>query len=115
MQLERGRYGEFLACSAYPGCDHTESLNSGNVGKSTGVRCPAPGCDGELVQRTSKRGKTFYGCSRFPQCDMATWDKPVDKPCPDCGAPFLVEKTTKKQGTFLACRTEGCGYRETPD
>jgi DNA topoisomerase-1 len=115
MVLKRGRYGEFLACSAYPGCDHTESLNSGNAGKSTGVRCPAPGCDGELVERTSKRGKTFYGCSRFPQCDMASWDKPVDKPCPDCGAAFLVEKTTKKLGTFLACRTEGCGYRETPD
>lgn len=111
MVIKRGRYGEFLACSGYPDCKQTQSLNA-NGGQPTGVACPVKGCDGQLVQKTSKRGKIFYGCNRFPECDYATWDRPVAKTCPVCGAAFLVEKTTKKQGTFLTCLTEGCGHRE---
>jgi DNA topoisomerase-1 len=112
MVVKRGRYGEFLACSGYPECKHTQSLNA-NGGEPTGVNCPVKGCSGELVRKTSRRGKVFYGCNRFPECDYAIWDRPVDKTCPVCGAAFLVEKTTKKQGTFLTCLTEGCGHRET--
>ncbi len=110
MVVKRGRYGTFLACSAYPDCKFTQSLGQEGAGRSTGVRCPADGCDGELVERKSKRGKIFYGCSRFPNCDFALWDKPVNTPCPQCGAPFLVEKTTKKRGTFLTCRHRDCDY-----
>ena len=112
MVIKRGRYGEFLACSGYPECNHTQSLHSNGPGKPTDVHCPAENCSGEMVEKTSRRGKTFYGCSRFPECTFAIWDKPVDRECPVCKAKFLVEKTTKKRGTFLACITEGCGYKE---
>jgi len=111
MLVKHGRYGEFLACSGYPECKNTRSVNGG-IGKTTGVKCPGEGCDGELVERKSKRGKVFYGCSKYPECSYALWDKPVDKECPECGEKFLVEKTTKKQGTFLKCLNQACGFQE---
>jgi DNA topoisomerase I len=115
MVIKDGRYGTFFACSGYPDCKTTLSTSSNGSGEKTGVDCPEPDCDGELLQRSSKRGKIFYGCSRFPDCTFATWDKPVAKECPECGAKFLVEKTTKKQGTFLACNTKGCGFKATSE
>jgi DNA topoisomerase I len=115
MLIKEGKYGTFYACSGYPDCKTTQSTNSTNGGEKTGVHCPEQGCEGELVQRSSKRGKIFYGCSRFPDCTFATWDKPVAKACPECGAKFLVEKTTKKQGTFLVCNTKGCGFKVAPE
>jgi DNA topoisomerase-1 len=113
MVIKRGRYGEFLACSGYPDCEHTQSLNSNGPGKPIGVKCPQNGCSGDVVERQSKRGKIFYGCSRFPDCNFATWDKPVATECPSCGAKFLVEKTTKKEGTVLACIENGCGFKKS--
>jgi DNA topoisomerase-1 len=115
MLIKEGKYGTFYACSGYPDCKTTQSTNSTNGGEKTGVHCPEQGCDGELVQRSSKRGKIFYGCSRFPDCTFATWDKPVAKECPECGAKFLLEKTTKKKGTFLVCNTKGCGFKITSE
>jgi len=112
MVLKQGKFGPFLACSGYPDCKTTLSVYANGNGTSTGVKCPQKNCAGELVEKHSKRGKVFYGCNRYPDCDYATWDKPVDKPCPICGAPFLVEKTTKKAGTFLACLDRDCGHRE---
>ncbi len=112
MVLKQGRFGPFLACSGYPDCKTTLSVYANGNGTSTGVKCPQKNCDGELVEKHSKRGKVFYGCNRYPDCDYATWDKPVDKACPICSAPFLVEKTTKKAGTFLACLDKDCGHRE---
>ena len=112
MVIKRGRYGEFVACSAYPDCKNTQSLNSNGANNKIGVKCPQEDCDGEIVERKSKRGKIFYGCSRFPKCEFASWDKPVDKKCPECGAKILLEKTTKKDGTFLTCLTNGCDYRK---
>ena len=115
MLIKEGKYGTFFACSGYPDCKNTQSTNSTSGGEKTGVDCPEQDCDGELVQRSSKRGKIFYGCSRFPDCTFATWDKPVAKECPECGAKFLVEKTTKKQGAFLTCNTKGCGFKATSE
>jgi len=112
MVVKHGKYGTFLACSGYPDCKHTQSLYSNNAEQDTGVNCPQKDCDGKLVQRQSKRGKIFYGCSRFPDCNFALWDKPVPKNCPLCGADFVVEKSTKKQGTFMACHTKGCKFKE---
>ena len=112
MVIKRGRYGGFLACSGYPECKSTQSLNSNGNGKKIGLQCPQKDCSGEIVERSSKRGKIFYGCNRFPECTFATWDKPLSRECPVCGASFLVEKTTKKQGTFVTCLTEGCGFKE---
>jgi DNA topoisomerase-1 len=98
-----GRFGEFISCSNYPKCKYIKQ-------ETTGVACPRPGCGGELVVKKSKRGKAFYGCSQYPKCDSVYWDKPVSEVCPNCNAPFLLEKTTKKQGTFRYCAREECGY-----
>ncbi|HEY8225625.1 MAG TPA: type I DNA topoisomerase [Pyrinomonadaceae bacterium] len=101
-----GRYGEFISCSNYPKCKYIKQ-------ESTGVKCVRPGCKGELVVKKSKRGKVFYGCSMYPDCDRVYWDKPVAEACPNCKAPFLLEKTTKKQGTFRYCANEECGYNSS--
>ncbi|HYY56641.1 MAG TPA: type I DNA topoisomerase [Pyrinomonadaceae bacterium] len=101
-----GRFGEFVSCSNYPKCTYIKR-------ETTGVACPRPGCRGEIVVKKSKRGKAFYGCSEYPKCDVVYWDKPVSEACPNCRAPFLLEKTTKKDGTFRYCAKEGCGYRST--
>jgi DNA topoisomerase-1 len=98
-----GRYGEFISCSNYPKCKYIKQ-------ESTGVKCTRPGCKGELVVKKSKRGKVFYSCSAYPECDRVYWDKPVAEACPKCKAPFLLEKTTKKQGTFRYCANEDCDY-----
>ncbi len=98
-----GRYGEFISCSNYPKCKYIKQ-------ESTGVKCSRPGCEGDLVVKKSKRGKLFYGCGTYPDCDRVYWDKPVLETCPNCNAPFLLEKTTKKQGTFRHCANEECGY-----
>ncbi|MBW1899263.1 MAG: type I DNA topoisomerase, partial [Deltaproteobacteria bacterium] len=113
MVLKQGRYGEFLACSGYPDCKNTQSLNGGSSGTPTGVKCSEEACEGELIERKSRRGKIFYGCSRYPDCSYATWDRPVDQECPQCGSKFLLEKTTKKQGTFWKCPNPGCDYKES--
>ncbi|MGH9961158.1 MAG: topoisomerase DNA-binding C4 zinc finger domain-containing protein, partial [Pyrinomonadaceae bacterium] len=101
-----GRYGEFISCSNYPKCKYIKQ-------QTTGVACPSDGCAGELVVKKSKRGKVFYGCSQYPDCDAVYWSKPVAEVCPRCEAPFLLEKTTKKQGTFRYCANEDCGYNSS--
>jgi len=112
MVVKQGKYGSFLACSGYPECKNTRSINPEHTSQNTGVDCPEEGCPGKLVERKSKRGKIFYGCSRYPDCTYAIWDKPVAQECPRCGTPFMVEKTTKRRGAFLACLTKDCGHTE---
>ena len=99
-----GPYGEFVSCANYPACKYIKR-------ETTGVACPRAGCRGEIVVKKSKRGKVFYGCSEYPQCDAVYWDKPVSEVCPQCNAPFMLEKTTKR-GTTRVCVAEGCGHRE---
>jgi len=102
-----GRFGEFISCSNYPKCKYIKQ-------ETVGVSCSRPGCKGEIVVKKSKRGKAFYGCSEYPNCNVVYWDKPVLETCPQCNAPFLLEKTTKKTGTFRYCADESCGYRSDP-
>jgi DNA topoisomerase-1 len=102
-----GRFGEFISCSNYPKCKYIKQ-------ETVGVSCSRPGCKGEIVVKKSKRGKAFYGCSEYPNCNVVYWDKPVLETCPNCNAPFLLEKTTKKQGTFRYCANEACGYSSNP-
>jgi len=85
---------------------------SENSHKDIGVNCMESGCAGKIVEKKSKRGKIFYGCSRYPDCTFASWDRPVNKACPKCGSDFLVEKETKRDGTFLKCPKPKCGYTE---
>ncbi|WP_407923295.1 DNA topoisomerase family protein [Desulfobotulus alkaliphilus] len=118
MVVKQGRFGTFLACSGYPECKNTSSIHAGQPqggGEGTGVACPEEGCSGELVERKSRRGKVFYGCKRYPDCTFAIWDKPIAEKCPDCGHPYLVEKTTKKLGTHLKCPAAGCNFTRSPD
>ncbi|PIE67603.1 MAG: DNA topoisomerase I [Deltaproteobacteria bacterium] len=111
MVIKRGRYGAFIACTGYPECKHTQSLNSGKHARSTGVGCPETGCDGTVVEKSSKRGKIFYGCNRYPKCEFASWDKPVAVQCPICGSGYMVEKTTKRHGTQQVCPNRDCRHR----
>jgi DNA topoisomerase-1 len=95
MMVRVGRFGRFAACSRYPDCKGTAPLE-------IGVGCPREGCTGRLVEKRSKRGRTFYGCNRYPDCDFASWSKPVPTPCPDCGG-LVVEKASKAKGSFQQC------------
>jgi len=103
LVYKNGRFGRFLACSGYPKCKHIQAEKSG-------VRCPQQGCGGELIKKISKKGKVFYSCSNYPKCTFAIWDKPINRPCPDCHSPYLLEKENKKQGLHVKCPNEQCGY-----
>jgi DNA topoisomerase I len=108
MARRRSRFGEFLGCSGYPDCDFIKRLQAAPV--KTGVACPE--CkEGEILERRSRRGKLFYGCGRYPKCKFASWDKVIAAPCPSCGAGYLVEKTTKREGTVWKCANAECGYK----
>jgi DNA topoisomerase-1 len=109
MVIRRGRYGEFLACSRYPDCKTTSPV-------SLGVDCPRPGCGGYLTEKRSKRGKVFFGCSNYAKskCDFVSWDRPIPKPCPNCGAPFILQKVLRS-GSRLRCIVPGCGWGADAD
>ena len=102
LVIKHGRFGEFTACSNYPKCKYVKQ-------QTTGIPCPQCG-QGELIQRRSRRGKTFYGCNRYPECDFVAWARPVPEKCPECGSPYLIEKNLKK-GTVLACPQKGCKFQ----
>ncbi len=104
MVLKHGRFGEFLGCSTYPECKNTASI-------PTGVSCPEENCDGLLVKRRTRKGRTFYGCSSYPGCGYAIWDKPIPVTCPACQAGFMVEKK-KDGGKKLVCLE--CGEAVDP-
>ncbi len=101
--IERmGRFGRFYACSKFPECKYTESIENKNT--NLGIKCPK--CkDGDIIARKTKRGKLFYGCNRFPKCDFALWDKPVNELCPKCDS-ILIE-TKKKQ---IKCSNKECDF-----
>ena len=103
MVIKHGRYGKFLACSGFPECKNTKPYLD-----KIGVKCPK--CkDGEIVKRKSKKGKTFYGCSNYPECDFVSWDKPTNKKCPKCGS-MMVEKFSKKRGSYYKCSNKDCKH-----
>ena len=106
MAVRRGRYGEFLACTGYPDCKTTRPL-AGVV-----MDCPEDGCGGVIVQRRSRRGRTFFGCNNYPTCTFTTWQRPVAQPCAQCAAPYLLEKSSKK-GVSLRCPK--CGAETVPE
>jgi DNA topoisomerase-1 len=94
LLLRHGRFGEFVSCSGYPECKWVKQ-------NFIGVKCPE--CkDGDLAEKKARRGNYFYGCSNYPKCEFTSANKPVAEPCPECGSPYLLEKTLK-DGTFLVC------------
>ncbi len=98
-----GRFGEFVACSNYPTCKYVKQ-------KTIGVACP--NCtQGEVVERRSKRGKTFFGCNRYPECDFVAWGKPIAEQCPNCSNPYLIEKWLKA-GPVAQCPNAECKFKK---
>ncbi len=96
MQLVRrtGQYGEFVSCSGYPKCKYIKQ-------NLTGVKCPTCG-EGDIAERKARRGNLFYGCTNYPKCDFTSNLKPVPQKCPECGSPYVLEKTLKS-GVYLIC------------
>ena len=102
MVQKFGRFGEFVACSNYPTCKHVKQ-------KTIGVKCPQCS-EGDISERRSKKGKTFFGCTRYPECDFVAWAKPVDEKCPECSSPYMVEKFLKA-GPVLQCPNGECKFK----
>lgn len=101
MLVKRGRFGKFLACSRYPECKSTKAIG-------IGIKCPD--CGGDVVARSSRKGRSFYGCSKYPDCKFVSWNKPVSEKCPKCGSSYLVEKYTKAAGVSIECPVKDCGF-----
>jgi DNA topoisomerase-1 len=110
LAWRRGRYGPFIACSAYPECKYIKKKEAREIG----LLCPVCG-EGQVVERKGRWGRVFYGCRRYPQCTFTAYHKPLAEPCPKCGRAYLLEKDTKKEGLVVFCDNEGCGYERTPE
>lgn len=106
MVKKLGRFGFFLACTGFPECKNTKSV----------PLAVCPKCGGDIVQKRAIKGKSreFYGCTRYPECDFRTYDRPTNSPCPKCGW-FLVEKNDRKTGGHKACINPDCGYLHSRD
>jgi DNA topoisomerase-1 len=96
MVVKIGRFGRFLACSGYPACKNNKPF-------SLGIGCPKDACDGKIVERKTRGGKTFYGCSKYPSCDFASWYEPIAIACNNCGSPYLEQRYNKSIGNYLYC------------
>jgi DNA topoisomerase-1 len=108
LVIKTGRYGKFIGCGSYPDCKHIEPLEKP---EDTGVDCPK--CNkGSMLKRKSRRGKIFYSCSLYPDCDYAVWNEPIEEACPECKWPMLTVKTTKKRGTEKVCPQKDCKFIE---
>ncbi|WP_322175215.1 type I DNA topoisomerase [Acutalibacter caecimuris] len=100
MVVKHGRFGKFIACSGYPECQNIKKIV-----KTTGAECPK--CGGNIIERKSKKGRVFYGCDRYPDCNFVSWDPPSKEKCPVCGKVLMQKKTKDKR---LYCVTEGCTF-----
>ncbi|MBS4172506.1 type I DNA topoisomerase [Bacillus sp. FJAT-49736] len=105
MVFKMGRYGKFMACSNFPDCRNTKPIV-----KEIGVKCPSCG-EGNIIERKTKKKRTFYGCDRYPECDFISWDKPIERKCPKCEH-ILVERKLKK-GLQVQCTN--CDYKENAE
>ncbi len=103
MVYKRGRFGRFLACPRFPECHYTQAL-------LTYIEAPCPKCGGRIVERINKKGRKFYGCENYPECDFISWDMPVKEKCPDCGSPMVL-KGGKNHSLWHVCTNEGCRKR----
>ena len=101
MVIKHGRFGKFIACSGYPECKTTKPV-------TLGIACPE--CEkGQMVERRSRKGRTFFGCSAYPDCSFVLWQRPVSEPCPKCAAPFLTERVARGR-RVQRCWREGCDF-----
>ena len=105
MLVKNGRFGKFLACSGFPKCKYTKPFLD-----KIGVSCPEEGCSGEIIRKKTKKGRTFYGCSNYPKCSFVSWNKPVNKKCPQCNHILVISKD-KKNGFYYKCSNSACDYK----
>lgn len=106
MEVRNGPYGKYLACSKFP-IDHPTKPFMMKIG----VMCPEKDCTGEIIKRKSKKGRVFYGCSRYPNCKFYSIHPPVNKTCPKCGS-IMVEIKDKRKGHYYHCISKECNYQE---
>ncbi len=106
LMWRRGRFGPFIACSNYPTCKYIKKKEA----KKIGLTCPECN-EGEIVERKGRWGRSFYGCTRYPECKFTAYHRPLAETCPDCGRPYLLEKETKKEGRVIFCNNEECHYK----
>ncbi|WP_353093863.1 type I DNA topoisomerase [Tissierella praeacuta] len=103
MVIKHGRFGKFLACPGYPECKNTKAIVD-----ELNIKCPK--CSGNIVKRRSKKGRVFYGCSNYPNCDFVSWDEPVEEKCPRCNGVMVIKRTKKENTT--KCINKDCGYMD---
>lgn len=103
MVYKLGRYGRFLACPNFPECRNTKAIQ-------VEIAAPCPVCGGKLLEKTSRKGRKFYGCERYPACDFVSWEMPVAEKCPKCGG-YMVLKRGKKGESYYLCANESCRER----
>jgi DNA topoisomerase-1 len=104
MVIKQGRFGDFLACPGYPECKNTKPIV-----EELDVKCPK--CDGKVLIKKSKKGRKFYGCSNYPECDFVSWFEPVEEKCPNCNS-FMVKKFSKAKGEYIQCSNSECKHIE---
>ena len=102
MVIKYGPHGKFLACPGFPECKNTKPYL-----EKAGVPCPK--CGKDVIIRKTKKGRRYFGCIDYPECDFMSWQKPSTKKCPQCGG-YMVEK-----GNKLACANAECGYVESKE
>ena len=104
MVIKKGRFGEFLACPGYPECKNAKPI----VEK---LDVPCPKCGNTIVAKKRKKGKKFFGCSGYPECDFVSWYEPVKEKCPECDS-YMVLKYSKSKGKYIQCSNTECGYKK---
>ena len=105
MVVKTGRYGKFIACPGYPECKNIKKIIN-----ETGAECPK--CGGRVIVKKTKKGRVFYGCKEYPNCDFVSWDEPSMEKCPQCGKTLLKKKGKKPK---LYCITPDCGYEKVEE
>lgn len=104
MVIKQGRFGDFLACPGYPDCKNTKPIV-----EELAVKCPK--CEGKVLVKKSKKGRKFYGCSNYPECNFVSWFEPTEEKCSDCGS-FMMKKYSKSKGDYLQCSNNECKHIE---
>lgn len=104
MVIKKGRFGDFLACPGYPECKNTKTM-----ARELDVKCPK--CGGKILEKRSKKGKTFYGCDNYPECDFVSWHEPTENKCTECGS-VMAKRYTKAKGDYLECINAECKRKE---
>jgi len=103
MVVRHWKGARYIACSGYPECRNSKPY-------PVGVTCPECG-EGDVVERSSRFGKIFYSCSRYPDCRFASWGKPIAAVCPACGYPAMAERVKRDGTTLVVCLRKGCKGR----